>query len=325
MPGMPRSVWNGSISFGLVNIPVRLFPATEQRDPRFHMVDRRTGRRVRYRRVVEEPVPPPDEPSEPEEVEPRAGGTEQESTPTRSADDRPVAEDEEASPPPAREEREVSYADTARGYDVGGGQHVVVDREELEALRPEPSRTIDIEHFVALADVDPVYFEKSYHLAPTDDLAEKPYALLRVAMEHSGRVAVGRFILRSREHLVLIRPTAGILGLETMYLEDEVRKPAEAWVDRVRAVEAEVTDAEVGMAARLIGALAADWDPSQYRDPYRERVLDLVRSRAPVTEPEEAVQPEGASVTDLMDALKASVDALKDVPSRKRAGGSGRR
>jgi DNA end-binding protein Ku len=318
---MPRSVWNGSISFGLVNIPVRLFPATEQRDPRFHMVDRRTGRRVRYRRVVEEPVSPPEGPPVTEEVEPVSA--EAESRPGPPVDDRPV-EDDDVPSQPSREEREVAYGEIARGYDVGGGQHVVVEREELEALRPEPSRTIDIEHFVALADVDPVYFEKSYHLAPADDLADKPYALLRVAMERSARVAVGRFVLRSREHLVLIRPTAGILGLETMYLEDEVRNPAEAWVGRVRAVEAEVTDAEVGMAGRLIEALAAEWDPSQYQDPYRERVLDLVRSRAPVSEPEEMDQPVPASVTDLMDALQASVDALKE-PRTKRAGGSGRR
>ena len=315
---MPRSVWNGAISFGLVNIPVRLYPATEQRDPRFHMVDRRTGRRVRYRRVVEEApgsegrlgvVDRPDEDGAEEVV-----ASEPERPPPSSQEGTGVP------PVPDREEREVPYAELARGYDVGGGQHVVVEQEELEALRPERTRVIEIEHFVPLAEVDPVHFEKSYFLAPADELAEKPYALLRVAMERSERVAVGRFVLRSREHLVVIRPAAGILGLETMYFADEVRRPPELWTRSVEAVEAHLTDAEVRMAERLIGALATDWDPARYGDPYRERVLDLVRSRAPVAEPPPAEEAEGASVPDLMEALRASVEAIRATPKARRAG-----
>jgi DNA end-binding protein Ku len=147
-------------------------------------------------------------------------------------------------------------------------------------------------------------------------------------MERSGRVAVGRLVLRTREHLVLIRPTAGILGLETMYFEDEVRRPPDRWTQMVEGVAADLTDAEVGMAERLIGALTAKWEPARYRDPYRERVLDLVRSRAPVPEPASAEEPIGASVPDLMEALRVSLEAIgaTSKPRRApRAGGTGRR
>jgi DNA end-binding protein Ku len=333
---MPRSVWNGSISFGLVSIPVRLYPATSPRDPRFHLVDRQTGRRIRYRRVVEEPPPPEEEPSEEEagEEEPSFEGEPPaapapERAPETPPQGGPASQGQESRRPrPA--EREVAYTEVARGYDVGGGQHVVVESEELEALRPEPSRTIDIEHFVLLGDVDPVHFEKSYQLAPTDEIAEKPYVLLRAAMERSGRVAIGRFVLRSREHLVLIRPTAGILGLETLYFADEVRQAEGRWVADLAAVEAELSSREIDLAERLIEALGAEWDPGHYEDPYRERVLDLIRSRVPQETPAPVEEEPAASVTDLMAVLRASVDAAKEArgPSGRRgrkAGEAGRR
>ncbi|HZB03408.1 MAG TPA: Ku protein [Actinomycetota bacterium] len=333
---MPRSVWNGSISFGLVSIPVRLYPATSPRDPRFHLVDRQTGRRIRYRRVVEEPPPPEEEPSEEEAEEEQSsfeGGPPtapaSEGAPETPLQGGPASRAQESRRPrPA--EREVAYTEVARGYDVGGGQHVVVESEELEALRPEPSRTIDIEHFVLLRDVDPVHFEKSYQLAPADEIAEKPYVLLRAAMERSGRVAIGRFVLRSREHLVLIRPTAGILGLETLYFADEVRRAEGRWVAALAAVEAQLSPRETDLAERLIEALGAEWDPAHYQDPYRERVLDLIRSRVPQETPAAIEEEPTASVTDLMAALRASVDAAKEAgsPSGRRgrkAGGAGRR
>jgi DNA end-binding protein Ku len=325
---MARAVWSGAISFGLVNIPVRLYPATSPRDPRFHLVDRQTGRRIRYRRVVEEP-PPPDEVDEAPPVDEvdEAPPTDREVPPS---EEEPSARATSSLHRPTPVEREVAYTEVARGFDVGEGQHVVVEREELEALRPEPSRTIEIEHFVALGDVDPVHFEKSYHLAPADEIAEKPYALLRVAMERTERVAIGRFVLRSREHLVLIRPTAGVLGLETMFFADEVRQPAGRWAAALQATERDLASGEIDMAERLIEALTADWDAARYEDPYRERVLDLIRSRAPQAEPEPAETP-GPSVTDLMAVLRESVEAAKaaspsgSAGSRRRAGGTGRR
>lgn len=325
---MARAVWSGALSFGLVNIPVRLFPATSPRDPRFHLVDRQTGRRIRYRRVVEELPEEGNEPTRAEVEEPTpAEEADEQGPPTDQEPRRQEAEPAFPLRRPGPVEREVPYSEVARGFDVGEGRHVVVGREELEALRPEPSRTIDIEHFVALGDVDPVHFEKSYQLAPADQIAEKPYALLRVAMERAGRVGIGRFVLRSREHLVLIRPTTWILGLETMYFADEIREPAGRWLAALRATEGELRPAEIEMAERLIEALTVEWDPDRYQDPYRERVLDLIRSRTPVTEPASAEEPAGASVTDLMEALKASVKAVRSAskPRSRRTGSAGGR
>jgi DNA end-binding protein Ku len=254
---------------------------------------------VRYRRVVGEPSPLPEEPRT------RADPQSEQMDPGPSEDDplrRPAATE------PV--EREVSYEDLARGYEVAPGQHVVMEPEELEALRPEPSRVIEIEHFVALAEIDPVHFEKSYQLSPADDIGEKPYGLLHEAMKRTGRVAVGRFVLRTREHLVVIRPTRGILGLETMYFADEVREPVG---EGLRAAGRAVTEGEVDMARGLIEVLSADWDPDRYRDPYRERVLELIREREPTEVPPEGGRGGGGPpIADLMAALKASVEAAKE-------------
>jgi DNA end-binding protein Ku len=291
---MPTAVWTGSISFGLVSIPVRLFRATEPKDPQFRQIDRQTGRRIRHRRVVEEEAPVPPE--------------------TRSD----LSEPQEA---PGRVDREVSQEDIVKGFEVEAGRHVILEREEVEQLRPERSQTIDIEHFVALDAIDPVYFEKSYHLAPRDEAALKPYSLLRVAMERAGRVAIGRFVLRTREHLVAIRPTGGILGLETLFYDDEVRPPAAGWP---LAPTEEGSTSEIAMAKQLIDMMAEDWDPALYRDTYRERVLDLVGKREPVEAEETPSRPE---VPDLMAALKASVESQrksKRAPSRRRKAGGGR-
>lgn len=289
-----RAVWTGSIGFGLVSIPIRLYPAVSPKDPRFHLLDRRTGRRIRNRRVARDAYepPPPDEPdttpSQPEstEAEPR--------------------EHVLAAP----EERAVSSEDLVRGFEVERGRHVVLEEEELEALRPEATHVIEIEHFVSLDEIDPVFFEKSYHVAPADEAAEKPYHLLRRAMEDESQVAIGRFVLRTREHLVAVRSTLGILGLETLYFADEVREPP----SRARDVKAPIREGELEMAKRLIRTMREPWDPNRYRDPYRERVLELVRQREgrrEVVEEEvdEAVAP--SAVPDLMAALKASVEQLQ--------------
>jgi len=297
-----RAVWTGSIGFGLVSIPVRLYPAVSPKDPRFHLLDRRTGRRIRNRRVARDTYEPPtaDEP----EIAP--------SQPERTAPELP----ERA--PAAPEEREVSPEDLVRGYELERGRHVVLEEDELEALRPEATHVIEIEHFVSLDEIDPVYFEKSYHVAPADETAEKPYHLLRRAMEDESQVAIGRFVLRTREHLVAVRSTLGILGLETLYFADEVREaPA-----RARDVDASVRDAELEMAKQLIRTMREPWDPSRYRDPYRERVLELVRQRKEKREvvEEEVEEPAAAAaVPDLMAALKASVEQLqKETKPRSR-------
>ncbi|HZA27699.1 MAG TPA: Ku protein [Actinomycetota bacterium] len=301
---MPRAIWRGSIAFGLVTIPVRMYPAISPKDVRFHEVDRKTGRRVRHRRVVEVEEPPP------EEVFPvRADGEPERVTPV------PPPKPE---PEPAPRERAVAAADLVKGYEVGPDLMVHLDPEEVETLKPERTRTIEIEHFVDLAEIDPVYFEKSYRLEPAEELARRPYALLREAMEESERVAIGRFVLRTKEHLAAIRPTAGILGLETLYHADEVREIPAAWLP---SEQGSLSRKEIELSIALIDALATDWDPARYEDRFRSRLLELIAEREPSEAPtQEAAEPAG-SVSELMEALKASVEAVE---APRRAGGRGR-
>jgi DNA end-binding protein Ku len=316
MWSVPRAIWKGSIAFGLVTIPVRLYPATSPKDVRFHEVDRRTGRRVRHRRVVE--------------VEEAAERPPEEATPIDTYREEPPGEepqaDEAGQPAPKREEvapeaprqREVAAADVVKGYEVAPDLMVHLDPEEIETLKPERSRTIEIEHFVDLAEIDPVYFEKSYRLEPAEEVAHRPYALLRAAMEEAGRVAIGRFVLRTKEHLAAIRPTGGVLGLETLYHADEVHEIPPAWLS---AQEGDLSRKEIELSISLIEALAMDWDPSRYEDRLRARLLELISERQPSEVPAEAPAEPTGSVTELMEALRASVEAVR---APRRAGGGGR-
>lgn len=271
---MPRSLWTGSISFGLVTVPVKLFSAVEEKDVRFHQFERGTGERVRIRRVAE--------------------GT----------------------------DREVEYGDIDKGYEVSKGQYVIVTPEELESVEPGRSRTIDIEDFVELADIDPVYFQSAYVVAPANEAAARPYKVLQAAMEQSGRAAVARFVMRSKQHLAVVRPIDGRLMLETLYFSDEVRDVGDitelGHLDEV----GEPRDREIEMAEQLLDSLTTDWDPTRYADTYRERVLELIESkaegRAIVTDEEEETAP----VIDLMAALEASVKRAKEGRAASRSSSS---
>ena len=176
-----------------------------------------------------------------------------------------------------------------RGYDVDGERVVTLEPEEIDQARPQPSHTIDLEHFVRLDDIDPIFFEKSYFLAPRYGThAAKPYTLLLRAMQESGRVGIGRFVLRTKPHLVAVRATADVLALETLYFGDEVRNPKEivSWLQGV-----EVQPREVAMAEQLISMLETEWDPSIYSDEYREELLRIIAEKTPTEvteEPEEA-------------------------------------
>jgi DNA end-binding protein Ku len=293
MRRMPRSVWTGTLSFGLVSIPVSLLPATESKDVRFHLFDRE-GRRVRYRRVVQETYPLA-EPSEGDEVE---------DEPTEHPLAEPAEDDETERATSG--EREVAYEDLVRGYEVEPDSFVFLEREDLERARPTPSHTIDLEHFVELDDIDPVFFEKAYYMVPAAG-AEKPYALLLAALRETARVGIGRFVLRTKPHLVAIRPMDGALGLETLFFGDEIR----AVPLRVKdAGEIPVGGRELDMAKQLVQMLAAEWEPSLFADEYREELLRIISERT--AERIEEERPAATSrIDDLMDALRQSVEEAK--------------
>lgn len=284
MRSMPRSVWRGTLSFGLVAIPVSLYPATEAKDVRFHLFDRE-GRRVRYRRVVE---------AGPPLGEPEQGDMEQVET---DDDERPA-------------ETEVAYQDLVRGYEVEPEAFVLLETEEIERVRPSPSRVIDLEEFVRLEDIDPVYFEKAYHVVPARG-AEKPYELLLRTLKESGRVGIGRFVLRTKPHLVALRPMERVLALETLYFGDEVRD-ADGLVGNL-APDA-VTRREIDISKQLVEALASDWDPSRFADEYREELLRMIAERTPERieeDVEESSEDPGSRIKDLMDTLRRSVEEAK--------------
>ncbi len=277
---MPSAIWTGSISFGLVAVPVRLVTATKSRDVRFHQLEAGTGSRIRYRRVSD------------------------------STGD------------------EVPNEKIVKGYELSAGQYVVVEADEMKALAPKASRMIEIEDFVDLAQIDPIYFEQPYYLVP-DKNAAKPYRLLVDAMTELHKVAVGRLVMRSKESLVAIRPLDGVLCIETMRYADEVI--AADQIEGVPDEKVEPTDKELQMARQLIEALSGDFEPDKYHDEYREELVALIDKKAAgeeiVAEPE---PEEPAKVLDLMAALEASLartgkpDAKGDGKTAKGAGSSTR-
>jgi len=261
---MPRSIWSGAISFGLVNVPVKLYSSVSRKTVRFHQLNGKTGTRIAQKRV------------------------------DSSTGD------------------EVAYEDIVKGYELTKEHYVVITPEELEALDPEKSRTIDIEDFVDLAEIDPVYYDHPYYLVP-DKGATKAYGLLLHAMEEADKVAIARVVLRSKEQLVAIRPAFGrALMMETMVFADEVVSP-DAIDDLPAEKELKISDRELKMAQQLIDSLSSDFAPEKYRDEYREKVIELIERKA--SGEEIAVQPEApqpARVPDLMAALEASLAAVKD-------------
>ncbi|HEX2234951.1 MAG TPA: Ku protein [Actinomycetota bacterium] len=330
---MPQTVWTGQLSFGLVSIPVRLYSATSPKKVRFHQYDSQTGRRIRYRRVaagpaLEEPPPPsaPDAPPEPQaapEPEPQAvPGPEAEAP---AAPDEAGAVPDRRLPPAAagversgarRDEQEVPWEEIVKGYEIEPGRVVTVTPEELVSVAPERSRVLEVEQFVDLHDVDPVHFEKSYCVVPQPGAgAERPYWLLYRAMEAAQKVAVGRFVMRTREYLAAVRPAEHVLMLETLFYADEVRDPKAFWIPPVE----EPPERELRIAQQLIEALAGPWDPTRLRDEHRERLLELLRTKVGEmgTLPEPA-EEEPPPAIDLMEALKASVEAATRARAEQR-------
>jgi DNA end-binding protein Ku len=304
---MPQAVWVGELSFGLVNIPVKLYAATSPKRVQFHQYKTGTGQRIRYRRVAEEPafddIP--------------GAGDDSELQPDRSRALRPVPSEDE---PPAwdqaneREdsgtETEVPWEEIVRGYEVEPGRVVAVDSEELESVASERSRVLEVEQFVDLREIDPIHFEKSYYVVPQRGaVMQRPYWLLYRAMENAGKVAIGRFVLRTKEYLVAVRPGEHVLILEALFYADEVRDPKAVWMPSIE----EPSERELSLAQRLLESLSGQWEPARHRDEHRERLLDLIQGKAgtAITTPEVDAEADESPVTDLLEALQASVEAAK--------------
>jgi DNA end-binding protein Ku len=262
---MPRPIWSGAISFGLVNVPVKLFSAVSQQDVRFHQLHQADGARIKQKRVC------------------------------------------------ALDGAEVPYEEIVKGYEVGPDRYVVIDPEELNALDPKATQTIDIEEFVDLDQIDPIYYEHPYYLVP-DKRAEKAYTLLTESMLRANKVAIARFVMRTKQYLAALRPSGPVLVLSTMLYADEVVP-----VDRLDGLPAmdddvSVSDKELAMAESLIASLSVEtFEPERFRDEYRERVLDMIeRKAAGETIEAPAAVDTGGKVLDLMAALEASVKAAKE-------------
>ncbi len=207
--------------------------------------------------------------------------------------------------------KEVDYEDIVKGHDVGGGDYVIVTPEELEAVEPGRSRTIDITDFVELSEIDPVYFQKAYYLAPQGEEARRSYDLLRQAMAASDQVAIANFVMRDKQYLVAVRAEDKVLVMETLFFADEVRDPVQELDDLPRPHK--FSSRDLSTARQLISSLTTTWDPSNYRDTYRDRVTDMIKRKH---KGEEIVRTEeeddsGGEVVDLLEALRASVDAAK--------------
>jgi DNA end-binding protein Ku len=259
---MPRSIWTGAISFGLVTVPVKLYSAVQRKTVRFNQLNAKTGARIAQKRV-----------------DPSTG-------------------------------EEVPFEDLVKGYELSPDRYVVIEPAELDALDPKGTRTIDILDFVEEAEIDPIFYDHPYYLAPGAGGA-KPYRLLLDAMRETGKVAIAKVVIRSKESLVALRPSGDVLEMSTMLFADEVVDPRR--IDDIPdADDIDTNDRELAIAKQLVESLAAGWEPDKYRDEYRERVLELIEKKA--AGEEIAVQPEAeeaAPVPDLMSALKASLDAVR--------------
>jgi len=255
---MARSIWSGVITFGMVSIPIKLYPATQDKDVAFHQLHRPDHSRIKYRKVC------------------------------------------------AAEDVEVDPDDIVRAYEVSKDQYVEITDEDLEQLPLPAKHTIELSAFVRSSDVDPIYYDKSYYLEP-DETGVKPYALLMKVLDQKGVVGVATIAIRNKESLCALRPLDSTLVLETLHYPDEIRER------EVSLPNVAVNERELAVAGTLVDALEEKFDPAKYHDHYREALLELIASKQ---QGREVVVPEaeahGAPVTDLMAALRASIEAAKN-------------
>lgn len=268
---MPRPVWNGTISFGLVAIPVKLFHAVSKKTVSFNQLDERSMSRIRLKKVS------------------------------------------------AATGEDVPDEHIVKGFEVSKGRYVVVDPDELEPFIPSATKSIDLEEFVDLSDIDPIYFDTPFIVAP--DRTPKPYVLLARAMEAAGKVAIGRFVMRNKQYVAALRAVDGKLMMSTMVFADEVADIGA--IEELETLDSvEVSSKEIAMAESLVESLSAEFEPGRFQDTYRQQVLDLIDRKA-AGEEFEAPEPAAAApkVVDLMAALEASVRAAKDARRRHPAAG----
>jgi DNA end-binding protein Ku len=272
---MARPVWSGTISFGLVNLPVKAYTAVRDHDVHFNQLDKRTGSRIRNRKVSE-----------------KSG-------------------------------REVEAKDIEMGFEVSKGHYVTFDQEELAELRPTSTKAVEVSDFVPLEDVDPIYFERTYWLAPDGDQAKKAYQLLLAAMEERGRVAVGSVVMRNKQYLAAVRPLDGALAMSTMRFADEVVPRAD--IDEVPNRRSKPDAKALQMATQLLDAMSSEWKPERYHESYVEELRGRIAAKdagEEIAEPE--VEPQDAKIVDLMAALEASVQAAKGGRGRSSARSAGK-
>jgi len=262
----PRAIWSGTISFGMVSIPVRLYTATESHDVRFHLLHKRDGVRLKNVRWC------------------------------------------------PKDEKAVPWDEVVRGFEYAKGNYVPISDEDLEHVPVKTVHTVDISDFVKLKDVDPIYFDKAYYLAP-EETGVKAFWLLRQALEQTGRAAVAKVAIRDKENLCLVRPYQDVLSMETMFYANEIRSTEEIAVDQAR-----VSPKELQMAVSLIENLSDGFDPQRYADEYQAALKKLIDAKvegAPLPAPP---SEKGEKVVDLMAALRASVEATRKKSSGRADG-----
>jgi DNA end-binding protein Ku len=254
---MPRAIWTGSISFGLVSVPVRMYSAIEEHTLHFNYVHAPDGSRIGYEKICK-------------------------------AEDKPVPDDE-----------------IVKAFEYEKGEWVYMSDEDFEAAAAENHRTIDIRTFVPFEEIDPIYFERTYYLGPQEE-GEKVYALLARAMADSGLAGVAKWVMRDRQNLGLLRVREGVITLERMHFADEIRP-----VEELAPKDADVAKQELEMAAQLIEQYTGEFEPEEYRDTYRDALCEIIKAKRRGEEVHVEAAPEPEAPTDLMSALRASVEAAR--------------
>jgi DNA end-binding protein Ku len=262
---MPRAIWSGAITFGLVSVPVRMYSAISEHKLHFHWIHENDESPIGYQKICK-------------------------------LEDKPVPEDE-----------------VVKAFEFEPGEYVFMEDEDFEAARVEGYKTIDITDFVPYDQIDPIYFARTYYLGPQDG-GEKVYSLLTRAMDESGLAAIAKFVMRDRQNLGCLRVRDGVITLEQMYFADEIRE-----LDEIKPASARVSKEELAMAEQLIDNFSGAFKPDKYKDTYRDALCEVIKAKRKGKEVHHAAQPEEEAPPDLLEALRASIDAAGGGNGRSRS------